>query len=908
MERHDVIKRSTGLRRLSEALLLGTAVYAGGAVAGPLPGSSNDAVVVPASPTPAMNENEAAHSSASYPSTRAYYDEDYWDDDDDRYGDDHIDMVGGSNPGLSEEQEFSANRVPGQINAQAAYAQGISGAGVTVAVIDEDFDLDHPDLAPNIVDFEDVTLGNRAGQQNPDNEEIADLLEGLDGLIESNIEGGHGTNVSGVVAASRNGQGIQGVAPNAQILAIRADTHNIEEIEDEQQFNESAAVDYVISPADSNDPSQLRLVNISDEEGGIDQEKAQQVLAAIEDQGFEVAGVQRGSFNDADLVQGISVAIEGNADIINLSLGGPGAFDEELIESFGRATDQGRILVFAGGNDDRTDEDGNPLTTPPDVEGSSSVVIDERLNGLGLAVGVVDENNEIQFNNCGTARERCLVAPGIDINTTDNGGGFESVDGSSFAAPAVSGSLALLLERFPTISSNDAVEILLVSATDLGEKGVDEVFGHGLVNLERAFQPIGVASLPTGTDIDGGLATLSSSTLGLSGAFGDAFGDVAALQDGLFLDGFRRPYKANLQGNVNLASRGINFENVLVGSDIDTKSFTAPNGFNVTFALRDETNEAIDDLNNQVAQLGSAQASYEQETRLQSLKFSGEVTDGLTMTAGHNLTAGQQLAADPASASTGNLFLFTGDSFNPQYAFLGKGSGTSFTQSLSETTSFSVGFLASDPQVGDTSGEGFITQANLNHRFEGGANLGFSASFTNEANGFLGSEASGAFAESSETNSQFFTLAGTMPLSATIEALGSATVGLSDLSGVNGGLLSDLDRAVSDAFALGLVKNDVFDGKDKIGLMFSQPLRVEAGDRATFSVPTAVNADGTVVRTNEQVSLTPSGRELNLQLSYSRELASNMGVTSYALARHEPGHNEDAAPDFGAGMRFKFSF
>ncbi len=802
-----------------------------------------------------------------------------------------------------ETDEFNTSITPGQINAQAAYAEGAFGDGVKVGVVDEDFDLDHPDLAPNVAGFEDITAGNRAGQADQDDEEIADGFQQLDELIETNVEGGHGTQVAGVIAAARNGEGIQGVAPEASILAIRADTHILDFPENQEDFEASEALDYIISPDDA---SQARVVNVLDENGEFDQAKGAEVLAAIEDSEQTVVGVQRGGFNDADVAAGIDTAVEQNADIINLSLGNADeGFDETATDAIVQATESGRIVVVANGNEDRTDDDGEPLAEAPDSDASAQIAVDARTNGLVVAVGVVDEDNEIEFSNCGSSKERCLVAPGIDIETTANGGGTASVDGSSFSAPAVSGSLALLLDLFPSLSAEDAVEILLDSATDLGEEGVDEVFGHGLVNIERAVQPIGVASLPTGDDVDGGVVTLNASKIGLSGAFGDALANVDALGKGLFLDAFRRPFAADLRGQVVTDERGIDFVGALGSSDIETKSF-ASGGFTTSLSLRDDN--LVDFFDVPSSKAGLAGAIYEDQGSLQALSFSGEIADGVTIRGGHNLTAGQQLAVDPVSGPASDLFLFADESLNPQHAFLGKGSGAAITHQLTENTALSVGLLSAEGEGDSERGEGFTTQLDLRHSFANKSEVGMSVAFTGEKSGFLGSEIGGAFADKAETASQFLTLSGTLPLSATIDLLGSATVGRSDLSNVKGGILDEVDNVVTSAFMLGVAKNGIVDDKDSLGLMLSQPLRVESGGAATFLVPTSVNADGSIETTRERSSLAPSGRETNLQLAYSRKLADNMGVTTYALMRNQPGHNKDADNDYGVGMRFKLGF
>ncbi|WP_302789002.1 S8 family serine peptidase, partial [Escherichia coli] len=55
--------------------------------------------------------------------------------------------------------------------------------------------------------------------------------------------------------------------------------------------------------------------------------------------------------------------------------------------------------------------------------------------------------------------------------------------GTSMAAPMVSGAAAVLMQRFPYMTASQIASVLLTTATDLGEKGVDAVYGWGKLNL-----------------------------------------------------------------------------------------------------------------------------------------------------------------------------------------------------------------------------------------------------------------------------------------------------------------------------------------------------------------------------------------------------------------------------------------
>ena len=108
-----------------------------------------------------------------------------------------------------------------------------------------------------------------------------------------------------------------------------------------------------------------------------------------------------------------------------------------------------------------------------------------------LVVGAVDYRSDLDdwtlshanrshSARAGHARNAFLVTP--DDNRE------ETFAGTSFAAPRVSAALAILKQKCPDLSYRHLSFILLKSARDLGEQGVDEVYGFGLLDLERAFE------------------------------------------------------------------------------------------------------------------------------------------------------------------------------------------------------------------------------------------------------------------------------------------------------------------------------------------------------------------------------------------------------------------------------------
>ena len=88
--------------------------------------------------------------------------------------------------------------------------------------------------------------------------------------------------------------------------------------------------------------------------------------------------------------------------------------------------------------------------------------------------------------------DRFIVAPGELILLPDGQGGFVRRSGTSFAAPLVSGAIALLHDRWPWLANHarESVDIILLSARDLGAPGVDAVYGHGMLDIEASQSPL----------------------------------------------------------------------------------------------------------------------------------------------------------------------------------------------------------------------------------------------------------------------------------------------------------------------------------------------------------------------------------------------------------------------------------
>ncbi len=79
-----------------------------------------------------------------------------------------------------------------------------------------------------------------------------------------------------------------------------------------------------------------------------------------------------------------------------------------------------------------------------------------------------------------------VCAPGVDIYSAEPGGGYQVLSGTSMAGPHVAGVVALMRSANPDIDVQTIKQILVDTATDLGDAGEEDTYGHGLVNAYEA--------------------------------------------------------------------------------------------------------------------------------------------------------------------------------------------------------------------------------------------------------------------------------------------------------------------------------------------------------------------------------------------------------------------------------------
>ena len=103
------------------------------------------------------------------------------------------------------------------------------------------------------------------------------------------------------------------------------------------------------------------------------------------------------------------------------------------------------------------------------------------------------------YDRCGWMQNYCLVAPAKNVVIDAETGQRE--EGTSFAAPQAAAALQMLGTMWPELSQRELALMLLELADDVGEPGIDDVYGHGALSFRRLYEPGGLSSFIVGDEI-----------------------------------------------------------------------------------------------------------------------------------------------------------------------------------------------------------------------------------------------------------------------------------------------------------------------------------------------------------------------------------------------------------------------
>jgi len=226
---------------------------------------------------------------------------------------------------------------------------------------------------------------------------------------------GHGTHVAGTIGAKDDANGVVGVAPGARIWAVR-------------------------------------VLN------------------------------NQGSGSWSSIICGVDwvTARAGTIEVANMSLGGSGSEPAgsgcstgvALHDAICRSVGAGVTYAVAAGNSAVDAKGAVPAAYDEVITVSALADFDGQPGGLGAATCRSDVDDTFaNFSNYGADVD--IIAPGVCINSTWKGGGYNTISGTSMASPHVAGAAALYKSTHPTASPS-AVQTALVNAGNLNWNNVDD--------------------------------------------------------------------------------------------------------------------------------------------------------------------------------------------------------------------------------------------------------------------------------------------------------------------------------------------------------------------------------------------------------------------------------------------------
>ena len=266
------------------------------------------------------------------------------------------------------------------------------------------------------------------------------------------------------------------------------------------------------------------------------------------------------------------------AKIINMSLGGDIDGNQALENAIRNAVAQGVLVVISAGNEGEVNgagpNGGASPTEPAYIAGEAASL------GRVVAVGAVDANRNMPTfsNRAAQTANFYILAPGVSVpaagvddnvrlpndptcapgqttgcNDTDNDGDYWLFSGTSVAAPHVAGALALMLDLFPNITPENAlhgaagdggrlchVRRPIPCSASQRAPAIDAVGGRGILNLARAFSPIGTMSISLRRET---WFRSAMALAGPSGALGDWIEHSGAFDGLVFQDMYERGFR-----------------------------------------------------------------------------------------------------------------------------------------------------------------------------------------------------------------------------------------------------------------------------------------------------------------------------------------------------------------------------
>ena len=723
------------------------------------------------------------------------------------------------------------------INASSAYARGATGAGITIGITDSGLDNTHVEISA-------TRLSN-------------DSALNYSNYTPNTRQKRHGTMVASVAAGKQDKTDItpmHGVAFEADVLFVAI---------------QLAEPDPDYDPVDIGDDDGSGNVSGAPDFTGIDNFFSQL---------FEI-------YNDYDV------------DIVNNSYGYSGnindyteaqvryAFPNTIAEmsQVGTPDSEKTIYVWAAGNAGGYADQGVDYSSPELLPGMAHYI--PEIQGHSIAVVSLDENGQISdfSSRCGVAQDYCIAAPGGRVtaayptSTSDTGiyigntnddnynncitdnSCYAVTSGTSFAAPFVSGGLAVIADHFEgQLGSQEIVNRLFTTANKKGVYADKAIYGQGLMDLNAATEPVGQVSAMMSLSLSGPKTPAIFSNIQLtSPSFGDAITNGIGNHSVIFFDALDAPFRRSLSSLVS------DYRNQIINMD-GFGSIQNPISHSVI------TNESefeigglsIENLSGELVtpyHLLNAKADKNQFFSYYNYSNDSFLSHGLNGSWAMGIFQDSQLRSERSLRTQFS---------NPWLNF--SATGTTFGSKFKGNNKFDIALAISSGR------NKFNTNEIFNKRDSSTVALmeiqpkstmpSLQIGLMKENDASLGLSGSGAFNGSNNQLTSFVGLSNSLDLAGGI-LFGSLYWGKSNDMSNELGMLRSVTKLYSSAFGVGFMKSSIINNNDKLILTVDQPIRIESG-KLQLNVPTYRTKEKNVLFNPMNFNLDPSGRELHTKAQY----------------------------------------
>ncbi len=774
-------------------------------------------------------------------------------------------------PPTSDASSFETNEYLNQyglglINSSAAYARGATGQGMLIGVTDSGLDTTHKEFS-----MSKVASGSYLSYSN---------------YTPTTDDKRHGTIVAAIAAGLKDDEGVHGVAYDSKVFFVAIQ---------------------LSSPPPDYDP-----IDLGDETG---------------------AGAPDYSGIDNFFDELFDIFKSNGVGVVNNSYGWSGNINDynevQLRNAFPKtiaAMAQAGVLdydktifVWSAGNAGSYADQGADYSSPEVIPGMAYLI--SELQGTTVAVVSVDENGVISdfSNRCGVSKDYCIAAPGESIRiayvtSLYDSGIFESTEacvadnscyaigsGTSFAAPHVSGGLALLYQFFDAQLGNTEILQRLFTTANKSEIYADsDIYGQGLMDLGAATSAVGQTSIATINSLEQFTFPTSSTSIGFLGRIiGDG---ISKNLDRRFIviDELGAPFYRNLRSTS---------VNALPSLEQLTYRYTNPS-LRVKEIHREILTNTFMTVGIKTLNFGENNFSpslwARDEEKLDYFALKKYFSNSSYYFIGQGINPSLFLGKDNTRRNIHNFFGRSENALSPFLNFANDGTFFGGGKSISNGSSFSGAFFTGKhPDLlyfskHNPTNSGLVFE--YNKKMEN-KDISFQTGVLKESSAMLGSSFTGAYGSLSDALTYFSGIDTSFNVR-DVHFQGSYFYGVTNTDLKKTGLIKDVSNLSSSAFNLGLYTNRVFNEGDRFGFRISQPLRLEKGN-ISLSLPVRRTVYREVLFDSFVSDLEPSGRQIDVEFIYSTPLKNGTIKSRFGVSKDQGNvSRKDLQPFFETTWEF----